>query len=151
MVADGIAAHQLGEPRHALSVGQDGGVQSCCVALGVHVGQAVGITSCRTDAAASCFLEGAVLARVLWVWERTHERSPTATELPTAGYDVGDSAYGGGSAQSRASIPSSPHQTSGTGSAFRTTGASIFRGRSGFIRASLSDAIAEREHRRMVQ
>jgi hypothetical protein len=63
--ADGIPPHQLGEARDTPSIGEDGGVQSRSAALGLHVRQAVGITSSRTDSAVTCFLEGTTLAGVV--------------------------------------------------------------------------------------
>ena len=60
-----------------MSVSEDGGVQSRSVTLGIYVRQTVGITSNRTDVAASLFLEQAPFTSVVMVGRWGHSGAPS--------------------------------------------------------------------------
>jgi hypothetical protein len=129
-VVEGIQPHQLRQGRHGPRLLDDRGMEYVGATLSFYVGQRVDLTSSRADPAVACFLEGAPLAGM---GPRRGHTSPPARSQGAV-YSAGRYVYGSASAQIRASMPSSPHQTSGAGSSRSATDVSIFRGRSDFIR-----------------
>lgn len=70
-------------------VGEDGGVQSLGVALGLHIGQAVDGTSCGTDAAFPLLREETAVAGVVVVGRRGHRTPPARSGAVALLFDIG--------------------------------------------------------------